>query len=304
MGAPVNNAMGAPEAPDLSTPGKVERAFEGLSRLYQRGCEQIRKACGDFLPELRDGFKIPFFSSHYTVEVMRADVVEKDERDYHEIMKLIETYGAETMLFEILPLPVAGDENAVPRLVQQIRITYFGNQLWQWTCGIYSWGRVEAGSDAPGVPHKPDLYRSPAAPVVWWVWAVFALANLADIAVQGHDHFAAQIAAILILITWVAYVTAFRPRVLADDTGITIRNPLRDHQVPWACVQNVDLGDSLQVHCAWQDGEQKTKLLYGWAVHSPRRARLKAEARARRSDRAAARQSASYHRLPARPGRP
>jgi hypothetical protein len=156
-----------------------------------------------------------------------------------------------------------------------------------------------SGGRPAGVPRKPDLYRSPVAPVVWWVWVVFALANLADIAVQGHDHFAAQIAAILILITGVAYVTAFRPRILADDTGITIRNPLRDHQVPWACVQNVDLGDSLQVHCAWQDGEQKTKLLYGWAVHSPRRARLKAEARARRSDRAAARQSASYHRLPA-----
>jgi Bacterial PH domain len=156
-----------------------------------------------------------------------------------------------------------------------------------------------SGGRPAGVPPKPDLYRSPVAPVVWWVWVVFALANLADIAVQGHDHFAAVIAAILILITGVAYVTAFRPRVLADDTGITIRNPLRDHQVPWACVQNVDLGDSLQVHCAWQDGEQKTKLLYGWAVHSPRRARLKAEARARRSDRAAARQSASYQRLPA-----
>jgi Bacterial PH domain len=157
----------------------------------------------------------------------------------------------------------------------------------------------QAAAVAPsGVRRKPDLYRSPAAPVVWWVWVAFAAANLADIAVQGRDHFAVQVAAILILITGVAYVAAFRPRVLADDAGITIRNPLRDHHVPWACVQKVDLGDSLQVHCTWQDGEQKSKTLYGWAVHSARRSRLKAEARARRSDRAAARQSTSYGRLP------
>jgi hypothetical protein len=147
------------------------------------------------------------------------------------------------------------------------------------------------------------MYRSPAAPVIWWVWVAFALANLADIAVQGHDHFAAEIAAILVLITGVAYVAAFRPRVLADDAGITIRNPLRDHRVPWSCVTSVDLGDSLRVHCAWRDGagssgQQKNKVLYAWAVHMARRSRLRAEARARRSDRVSARRSDAYSRLP------
>ena len=156
----------------------------------------------------------------------------------------------------------------------------------------------QAAPPAAGVQPKPDLYRSPTAPLVWWVWVAFAAANLADIAVQGHNHFAAQVAAILILVTGVAYVAAFRPRVLAGQGGITIRNPLRDHEVPWACVHKVDLGDALQVHCAW-DGGQKTKLLYAWAVHSPRRSRLKAQVRARRSDKAAAQQSVSYVRLPA-----
>jgi hypothetical protein len=153
------------------------------------------------------------------------------------------------------------------------------------------------------VQPKPDVYRSAMALVVWWVWVAFAVANLADIAVQGHNRFAAEVAAVLILVTGVAYIAAFRPRVVADDAGITIENPLRDHRVPWACVQSVDLGDSLQVHCSWQgeqqDGEQKSKLLYGWAVQSARRSRLRAEARARRSaKRTAARQPASYARLP------
>ena len=149
-----------------------------------------------------------------------------------------------------------------------------------------------------GVRAKPDLYRSPVSPLVWWVWAAFALANLIDLAVQGRDHFALVVAAILILVTGVAYVAAFRPRVLADDAGITIRNPLRDHHVPWGCVQDVELRDSLEVRSAPQDGEQKSKTLYAWAVHSSRRGRIKAEARARRSAKST-QQPPSYARLPA-----
>jgi len=150
-----------------------------------------------------------------------------------------------------------------------------------------------------GVRAKPDVYRSTAAPIVWWVWVAFALANLIDLAVQGRDHFAAEVAAVLILITGVAYVTAFRPRVLADDSGITIRNPLRDHHVPWGCVQDVGLRDSLEVRCTPQDGEQRGKTLYAWAVHSSRRGRVKAEARARRSAKSSRQPPPSYARLPA-----
>jgi len=146
---------------------------------------------------------------------------------------------------------------------------------------------------------KPELYRSPVAPIVWWVWVAFALANLIGLAIQGRDHFAAEVAAVLILVTGVAYVTAFRPRVLADDTGITIRNPLRDHHVPWGCVQDVDVRESLEVRCAPQDGEQKGRTLYAWAVHSSRRSKLRAEARARRSAKSTRQQPPSYARLPA-----
>lgn len=173
-------------------------------------------------------------------------------------------------------------------------------------------GHAAAGQAAPprvpaqpraagpgGVRAKPDVYRSPVAPVVWWVWVAFAVANLIDLAVQGRDHLAAEVAAVLILVTGIAYVTAFRPRVLADDAGITIRNPLRDHHVPWDCVQDMELRDSLEVHCTPQDGEQKSKTLYAWAVHSSRRSRLKAEARARRSAKSSRQPPAAYARLPA-----
>jgi Bacterial PH domain len=157
---------------------------------------------------------------------------------------------------------------------------------------------------------KPEMYRSPVAPLMWWVWVVFAAANLIDLAVQGRNHFAAMIAVILVLITGVTYVAAFRPRVFADDEGMTIINPLRDWRVPWNCVEGVALGDSLEVHCNWQDDSaagsngaakagNRRKRLYGWAVHSPRRSRLKAELRAQRQASSAERKhSASYSRLP------
>lgn len=146
---------------------------------------------------------------------------------------------------------------------------------------------------------KPEVFRSPLAPVVWWVWLVFAAANLIDLALQGHDHFSAVVATILVLITGVAYVTAFRPRVLAGK-DLSIQNPLHDYKVPWASVTSVDLGDSLQVHCQWQEaGATRTKTLYGWAVHSPKRSRLRAEVRARRrSYRSHPQQPPGYAQLP------
>ncbi len=122
--------------------------------------------------------------------------------------------------------------------------------------------------------------------MVWWVWLLFLAANLVDIAVQGRDHASAVAAAILVLVTGFAYVAAQRPRVIVDDAGITIRNPLRDYRIGWAGVTKADLADLLRVHCAWdsqQDGKRHTKIISAWAVHYSRRRKLVAENRARRA---------------------
>lgn len=161
---------------------------------------------------------------------------------------------------------------------------------------------VPAAQQQPGQVARPgpgaDVYRSTTALVIWWVWVVFAAANIIDLAIQGHDHFSAVVAAVLLVITGVAFAAAFRPRLTADDTGLMIRNPLRDHRVPWGCVQSMELGDSLEVRCAWQDGGPRRKKLYGWAVHSPRRSRLKAEIRAQRKVRSEERRSETFSRMP------
>ena len=99
----------------------------------------------------------------------------------------------------------------------------------------------------------PETYRSPLALMVWWVWLAFAVANLIDIAVQGRDRLSLEAAAALVLVTGIMYVGALRPRVIATARGIVVRNPLRDHRVPWTSVSGVDVRDLLRVHCAWPE---------------------------------------------------
>src|SRR5580698_9255445 len=120
-----------------------------------------------------------------------------------------------------------------------------------------------------------QTFRSPTALVVWVVWLLFAAANWVDLAVQGRDHTSAIAAALLLLATGFAYVTAQRPRIIADAAGITVRNPLRDHRIGWAGVSKVDVVDLLRVHCDWAPGspadKKHTKVISSWAVHYSRR---------------------------------
>ena len=138
-------------------------------------------------------------------------------------------------------------------------------------------GRKKRADAASG----PQTFRSPTAVIVWWVWLLFAVANLIDLAVQGRDRVSLVAAAILVLATGIAYVTAQRPRIIADSAGITIVNPLRDHHIGWAGVTQVDLADLLRVHC--RRGPDDTKVIYSWAVHYSRRRKLAADVKARRT---------------------
>ncbi len=144
------------------------------------------------------------------------------------------------------------------------------------------WGRNRGDSTV-------QTFRSPTAIVLWVVWLLFAVANGIDLAVQGRDHLSVVAAAILLLVTGIAYVTAARPKIIADDTGVTVRNPLRDHRIGWAAVTKVDLADLLRVHAA-QGGQpsqesQPSKVISSWAVHYSRRRQLAADSRARRGAR-------------------
>jgi hypothetical protein len=169
---------------------------------------------------------------------------------------------------------------------------------------------------------EPQTFRSVTALIIWWVWVLFAVGNLVDLAVQGRDHVSLVAAGILVMATGVAYVTAQRPRIIADGGGITVRNPLRDHRVPWASIIKVDLADLLRIYYrppgtdsgsyastgmntdlsayastsmatdlgvdtdAGADndlGPGKAKVISAWAVHYSRRRQFTAEAKERRA---------------------
>ncbi len=99
------------------------------------------------------------------------------------------------------------------------------------------------------MPGSREVFRLTAPVVLWWTWVVFALANVADLLVQrSAARSALKIDAIVLVITGVVYALALRPRVIADQSGITIVNPFRDHHVPWAAIKLVDATDWVRVH--------------------------------------------------------
>lgn len=129
---------------------------------------------------------------------------------------------------------------------------------------------------------KPEVFRSVTALIVWWVVVLFAVGNLIDLAVQGRDHMSLVAAGILVMGTGVAYVAGWRPRLVAAADGITIRNPLRDHHIPWPDVEKVDLADQLQVHVLAAEAKPARKIS-AWSVHYSRRKAFAADAKARRA---------------------
>jgi hypothetical protein len=123
-----------------------------------------------------------------------------------------------------------------------------------------------------------QAFRSPFAVAVWWLWVLFALGNLIDLAVQGRDHLSLVAASVLLLITGIVYTAAQRPRIVVDDNGLTVANPLRDHRIGWAAVSAIDATDLVRVRCEWPDGK---RTIYAWAVHSSRRRQVTSQYRAR-----------------------
>ena len=138
-----------------------------------------------------------------------------------------------------------------------------------------------AATSQPAATATPQaevkVFRLPGAVVAWWAWLIFAVACLAAVAATGRNHTAAEIAASLLLVTGVLYACALRPRVIADSSGITVLNPVRDHRIPWGSVSAVDLKESVRVHCVKEPGAKRAKVIHSWALYAQRRNRLRNE---------------------------
>lgn len=126
-----------------------------------------------------------------------------------------------------------------------------------------------------------ETYRLAPPVVLWWVWLAFVAANVADWAVQGTSAgLALTVGAIMLAVTGAVYALALRPRVVADEEGIAVLNPFRDHRVPWTAVRGVDTAEWVLVRAAGAAGD---KTICCWALYVSARSRRAANAPPRKS---------------------
>jgi hypothetical protein len=140
-----------------------------------------------------------------------------------------------------------------------------------------------------------QVYRTSGSLVAWWAWAAFAAVLLVVLAVGDHTHAALVTAVLAIAITGIMYACALRPRIVADDAGVTVVNPLREHVLPWSAVTQVDLKHNVRVHYRGPAGDT---IVHSWAVQSSGRSRTRHELRARRAARRGTAPEPGYARLP------
>jgi hypothetical protein len=140
-----------------------------------------------------------------------------------------------------------------------------------------------------------QVYRTTGSLVAWWAWAVFAAVLLVVLAVGHHTHAALVTAVVIIAITGIMYACALRPRIVADDAGVTVVNPLREHVLRWSAVTQVDLKHNVRVHYRGPAGDT---IVHSWAVQSSGRSRTRHELRARRAARRRTAPEPGYGRLP------
>jgi PH (Pleckstrin Homology) domain-containing protein len=126
---------------------------------------------------------------------------------------------------------------------------------------------------------QPKVFRSTPGRWFAWVWLAFSAANLVDVAVRGHDLAGMIAAAVLLLGSGIAYVLGLRPRIVADDSGIKLHNPLRDVRLPWRSVRRVDATEAVRVHYAAEGDEERRAR--AWVLQTSPRARARAERRSR-----------------------
>src|SRR5882757_8166559 len=162
-------------------------------------------------------------------------------------------------------------------------------------------GRPRVTRSAVAVFSRQDLlserqvYRTTGSLVAWWAWTAFAVVVLVVLALRQHDHTALVTAVVIVAMTGIMYACALRPRIVASAAGVTVVNPLREHDLPWSAVTQVDLVHNVQVHYRGPAGD---KIVHSWAVQSSGRSRTRSELRARRAARRGMTPEPGHARLP------
>ncbi len=141
------------------------------------------------------------------------------------------------------------------------------------------------------------IFRMTPPLVIWWGWVALVVFSVGDLLIQGHRFFSLRFALGGLAVTGLVYACTLWPKVIADNAGIQVRNPIRVFNVPWLAVRGIYLADSVEVRCA-RPAPKKDKTVYSWALSSPRRARARAQLRAWQWDQGKRNRPSGYSRLP------
>lgn len=116
--------------------------------------------------------------------------------------------------------------------------------------------------------HGMRVFRQPLPQVIGWVWLAVSVFLLVDLVLNGTDGRSLVAGAVVLLTAGGAYVLALRPRVVAEEDGVRLVNPLREVFVPWHSFTWADVTDVLRVHA----GE---RVFRSWPLRETRRARVR-----------------------------
>jgi hypothetical protein len=109
------------------------------------------------------------------------------------------------------------------------------------------------------------MFRLHAPVVIFYIWLAFAVFNVVDLALQAKPRFALEVGLVVLIITGVAYACGLRPRVIADDRGLTVINPIREWHLPWSSLRAVDVRDWVRFTCAGRSRPVESWALFATA---------------------------------------
>src|ERR1700761_4533624 len=133
------------------------------------------------------------------------------------------------------------------------------------------------GQGPPGeATGEREMFRLKAPVVIFYIWLAFAVFNLVDLALQAKPRFALEVSLVVLIITGVAYACGLRPRVIADDRGLIVINPIREWHLPWSSLRAVDVRDWVRFTCAG-----RSRPVESWALFATARVKRNYTQRAR-----------------------
>jgi len=99
-------------------------------------------------------------------------------------------------------------------------------------------------------PSEAETYTTPSSRITGAIALFIGLLCLIDIVIEWRTRSGLITAALIGVVMVLAYIGLIRPSVTLSPQGLSIRNHLRDRQVPWERIEAADVADILRIQLA------------------------------------------------------